>query len=143
MVIFPPTAVESTASLTFSIQNTGTSSATISSINLGAATTIFNLQQMPALPTNLSAGGTLTFSISFVPNNTGNLTATLLVNSTSFTLSGTGTQPAALPAYQFQGPSGTQPAAQQPSIGLTLSDRLPAGPARHLDPDIYVGRFHG
>ena len=75
MVIFPPTAVESTASLTFTIQNTGTSSATISSINLGAASTIFSLQQMPALPTNLNAGGSLTFSVSFVPNTTGNLTA--------------------------------------------------------------------
>ena len=125
MVIFPPTAVESTASLTFTIQNTGTSSATISSINLGAASTIFSLQQMPALPTNLNAGGSLTFSVSFVPNTTGNLTATLLVNSIGFTLSGTGTQPAALPAYQFQGPSGTQPAAQQPSIGLTLSTGYP------------------
>jgi len=125
IVIFQPTAVQSTSSVTFSIQNTGTSSTTISSINLGAASSVFSLQQLPALPTNLAAGSTITFSISFVPNGLGTLTATLFVNSASFTLSGTGTQPASLPAYQFQGPSGTQPAAQQPSIGLTLSAGYP------------------
>src|SRR5205823_6180639 len=31
----------------------------------------------------------------------------------------------ALPSYQFQGPSGTQQPAQQPSIGLTLASPYP------------------
>jgi hypothetical protein len=124
VVIFQPTAVGSQSSVTFSIQNTGTSSAAISSINLAAASTVF-IFQPPTLPTNLTPGNTITFTVNFVPNSTGTLTASLLVNNVTFTLSGTGTQPAALPAYQFQGPSGTQAAAQQPSIGLTLSTPYP------------------
>ena len=125
VVIFPPTAVESTITVNFSIQNTGTTAATISSINLAAPSTIFTLQQLPGLPANLNPGDTMSFPISFVPNNTGTLTATLHVNTAAFTLSGTGTPPASLPAYQFQGPSGTQAPAQQPSIGLTLASAYP------------------
>jgi hypothetical protein len=125
VVIFQPTAVQSQSSVTFSIQNTGTSSAAISSINLAAASTVFILQQLPPQPTNLNPGSTITFTVNFVPNALGTLTASLLVNNVTFTLSGTGTQPAALPAFQFQGPSGTQAAAQQPSIGLTLSAPYP------------------
>jgi hypothetical protein len=63
--------------------------------------------------------------VNFVPNALGTLTASLLVNNVTFTLSGTGTQPAALPAYQFQGPSGTQAPDQQPAIGLTLAAPYP------------------
>jgi len=125
VVIFQPTAVESQSSVSFSIQNTGTSSATISSISLAPASAVFNLQQQPSLPTNLNPGGTITFTVNFVPNAIGPLTAGLLVNNVAFTLSGTGTQPASLPAYQFQGPSGTVAPAQQPSIGLTLSAPYP------------------
>jgi Abnormal spindle-like microcephaly-assoc'd, ASPM-SPD-2-Hydin len=125
VVIFQPTAVESQSSVTFSVQNTGTVSTAISSINLAAASPVFSLQQQPTQPTNLAPGGTITFTVNFVPNALGTLTASLLVNNVAFTLSGTGTQPAALPAYQFQGPSGTVTPAQQPSIGLTLSAPYP------------------
>jgi hypothetical protein len=126
VVIFPPLAVGSAESLNFSIQNTGTSAATISSINLSAPSTVFSLSLLPALPLNLAAGATTTFTVTFVPNNTGNLTGTLQVNTGNFTLSGNGTQPASLPAYQFQGPSGNQQAAQQPTIGLTLASPYPS-----------------
>ena len=125
MVIFQPTAVESRATVNFSIQNTGTSTTTISSINLAAATTVFTLQQLPPLPSNLNPGDTVTFSVGFVPNNTGGLTATLRVNNSGFTLSGTGTQPATLPTYQLQGPTGSQRPAQQSSVGLTLAAPYP------------------
>lgn len=124
-VIFSPLAVGNTGSLNFSVQNTGTSPATISSINLAAASNVFSLSQLPALPMNLAAGSTITFAIGFVPNNTGSLTATLRVNNSSFTLSGNGTQPASLPSYQFQGPSGNQQPAQQPAVGLTLASPYP------------------
>ena len=125
VVIFPPLAVGNTGNLNFSVQNTGTSAATISSINLTAPSTIFALSQLPALPSNLDPGATITFAIGFVPNNTGSVTATLRVNNSSFTLSGNGTQPAALPGYQFQGPAGNQQPAQQPAVGLTLASPYP------------------
>lgn len=126
MVIFPPLAVGNSESLTFTVQNTGTSAANITSINLTAASTVFPLTQVPALPLNLDPGASTTFTVGFAPNNVGNLTATLRVNSSSFTLSGTGTEPPALPAYQFQGPSGNQQPAQQPAVGLTLSTPYPS-----------------
>jgi hypothetical protein len=126
VVIFPPLAVGSTERLSFSIQNTGTSAATISSINLAAASTIFSLSQLPALPMSLDPGASVAFPIRFVPNNTGSLSATLLVNSTTFTLSGSGMQPAPLSTYHFQGPSANGQPAQQAAVGLTLDTPYPS-----------------
>jgi len=124
-VIFPPLAVGSSENVNFSIQNTGTSNATISSINLAAASPVFSLAQLPSLPMDLSPGATVSFAIGFLPNNTGSLTATLRVNNSSFTLTGNGTQPAALSSYSFQGPSGNVQPSQQPAVGLTLSAPYP------------------
>ena len=120
-IIFSPTAIGGSDSVTFSIQNTGTSAATISSINLATASAVFALQRLPGLPLSLNPDATITFTIAFLPNNTGPLTAALMVNSSSFPLSGTGTPPPPLPSYQFQGASGNQQPAQQASIGLSLS----------------------
>ena len=124
-VIFTPLAVGSTESLNFTVQNAGNTSATISSINLAAPSTIFALSGLPGLPATLDPNGTITFPISFSPNNTGNLSATLLVNGASFTVSGNGTSPPALPAYSFTGASATAQPDQQPAIGLTLANPYP------------------
>ena len=124
-VILSPLAVGSSESLTFAIQNTGTTPATLSSINLGAPSSVFSLSGLPGLPATLNQGGTVSFTIGFAPNNTGNLTATLFVNSDSFSVSGDGTPPPSLPAYSFVGPSGSEQPAQQPGIGLTLSSPYP------------------
>jgi hypothetical protein len=125
VVLFAPTAVGSHDSVDFSIENTGTSAATISSINLGANSTVFLLRELPPLPLNLNPGARITFPVVFSPDNTGTLTAALRVNTATFTLTASGTQPMSLPAYQLDGPSGNQQAAKQPSIGLTLSAPYP------------------
>jgi len=125
VVIFPPLSVGSAETLNFTIQNTGNTAAAISSINLAAPSTVFSLQKLPALPFTLNPGAMLAFSASFQPNNTGTLTATLRVNNSSFSLSGAGTQPAALPSYQFQGVSSNPSPAQQPTVGLTLASPYP------------------
>jgi hypothetical protein len=124
-VIFTPFAVGSSESLTFSIQNAGTTAAVLSTISLAAPSTIFALSSLPGLPATLKPGAGVSFSISFAPNNTGNLTATLLVNSDSFAVSGTGTPPPSLPSYSFVGPSGTEQPDQQPGVGLTLASSYP------------------
>jgi hypothetical protein len=124
-VIFPPVPVGDRGTLEFSVQNTGTSSATVSSINLAQPSASFALQQLPGLPLNLDPGATISFPISFTPNNTGTLTASLRVNSTNFTLSGSGNQPASLPPYEFEAPAGGAQPAQQPSIGLHLTAPYP------------------
>ena len=126
VVLFPPLAVGKTGSLDFSIQNTGTIAATIASISIAAQGSIFTLSQLPSLPTNLEPGATINFPISFAPNTTGSLTTTLRVSTSTFTLSGSGIQPPALPAFTFQGPSGNQQPAQQPSIGLALASPYPS-----------------
>jgi hypothetical protein len=125
VVLFAPLAVGSTESLSFSIQNTGTSAAPISSISVSAGNSPFTVSQLPSLPMSLAANATVSFTITFAPNNTGTLTSTLLVNTDSFTISGNGNPPPALPSYTFQGPSGTQQPAKQPTLGLTLSAPYP------------------
>lgn len=125
VAIFSPIAVGSSESLSFTIQNTGTTAATVSSIGLAGPSAIFALQQLPSLPFNLNPNAGVTFAIAFLPNATGVLTATLAINTTTFTVSGTGTQPAPLPTYQFQGPSGNLQPASQPTVGLTLAAAYP------------------
>jgi ASPM-SPD-2-Hydin domain-containing protein len=124
-VIFPPAEVGKSQKLQFAIQNTGTSSASIATINMATPGTAFALEQLPGLPFNLDAGATATFVVNFTPGNIGGLTGTLRVNNSSFTLSGNGTQPASLPSYQFQTPAGIAQPAQQPAIGLTLASPYP------------------
>src|SRR5262249_6521222 len=125
VVLFPPQAVGGATTVNFSVQNNGTSTATISNISLAAASNIFTLVHLPALPVNVDPGASMNFDISFLPNTPGRLTATLRVNATTFTLPGNGTPPASLPAYRFQAPSGNQQPGQQPSVGVTLASSYP------------------
>ena len=53
VVILPPLEVGKNEKLQFTIQNIGTSAATITSINLAAPSASFALEQLPALPFNL------------------------------------------------------------------------------------------
>jgi hypothetical protein len=124
-VIFPPTAVGNNAKLQFLIQNSGTSAATLSSIDIAVPSANFSLEQLPALPLRLNPGDNATLAVNFTPSTTGGLTATLRVNSSMFTLSGSGTQPAAIPSYAFQASAGSAKPAQQPSISLGLSTPYP------------------
>jgi hypothetical protein len=127
VVIFPPIAVGDRREMQFTIQNTGTSAATISSINLATPSVVFALEQLPNLPVDLDPGASIAFPIGFTPNNTGSLTASLRVNTGSFSLSGSGTQPPPLPPYQLQAPDGEHQPAKQPSIGLALASPYPRG----------------
>jgi hypothetical protein len=86
--------VDSNAKLSETVTNTGGSTVTISSASLGnAAYSISGL----TLPTNLSAGQSVTFQVAFAPSTAGSVTANLtLVSNASnsplvIALSGTGT----------------------------------------------------
>jgi len=124
-VIFTPAAVGSTSSLKFLISNTGTASTSVASIGLSAASTVFTLTNLPRLPISLAAGASAMFDISFAPAVQGSSTATLKVDTLTFTLSGTGNAPPALPAYRFEGASGAQQPLQQPVVSLTLAANYP------------------
>ena len=87
---------------------------------------------MPALPLNLAPGADFRFAITFTPTTLGFSSGTLLVDTTTIALVGSGTQPPALPAYTIVGPSGTAAPKSQPSIGVTLAEPYPVALAGTL-----------
>ena len=124
-VIFTPAAVGGSSRLRFTMTNTGTSAATVSSVGLAAPTTVFTLSGIPALPVNLAPNATAGFDIAFTPNALGTSTAVLRVDNQTFTLSGAGNAPPPLPEIRFDGATGTQDALQQPAVGLTIASAYP------------------
>jgi hypothetical protein len=122
-VLFTPEAVGQSESSTFTIQNTGTTTATITSIGVSnsATTPVFTASGLPQLPLSLAAGQSAQFTVVFAPQTTGLSTAVLMVNAEQFTLSGFGNAPPAIPSFQFTGASGAQTAMSQVSVGLTLA----------------------
>jgi hypothetical protein len=125
-VLFAPTPVGMSTSLVFTITNNGTAQASITSLSMpGASPVVFTLSGLPALPLNIDPQTSASFTIQFSPQSTGTASATLAINSQTFTVSGIGNAPTPLPGYQFVGASGAQDPVQQPSIGLTLSSAYP------------------
>lgn len=124
-VVFTPVAVGRTTSVDFIVSNTGTAPATINSITLGATGIPFSLADVPALPATISPGASLRFSVQFAPTAVGTSTATLKIDTQSFTLSGAGGPPDPLPSYRFIAPSGPQQPMQQISVGLELESPYP------------------
>ena len=120
-VNFSPAAVGASSTLSFTVTNSGTSPAAVNAIGLTAASTVFVVARVPALPARLAAGESLSFAVQFIPTQQGASTATLRIDNASFTLSGFGNAPAALPAVRFEGASGAQDALQQPAVGLSIA----------------------
>ncbi|MFB3825210.1 MAG: choice-of-anchor D domain-containing protein [Bryobacteraceae bacterium] len=121
-VVLPSAAVGLNSSVKFTVKNDGTAPTDVFSINVTGATTVFALSDVPALPRRIGAGESVTFTVTFAPAALGSATGTLRIDTQTFTLSGVGNAPAALPSYTFQGATGTQEPMQQPAIGLSLAD---------------------
>lgn len=124
-VLFAPAAVGASSSARFVIANTGTAPASVTTIGLSAASTVFTLSGVPALPLSLAPGASRSFDITFSPAVQGTSTATLRVDNLSFTLSGAGNAPPPLPAIRFEGATGAQQPLQQPAVGLSLASAYP------------------
>jgi hypothetical protein len=124
-VIFAPVQVGHTTSVRFFLLNNGTAPATVNSISITGTTTAFTLSEVPALPLSLSPGATAMFNIALAPTLTGAITATLKVDTQSFTLSGSAAAPDPLPAYRFEAAATTVQPMQQPQISLTLAAPYP------------------
>lgn len=120
-ISFPTVAEGQTASVQFSVTNTGNTAASVASIGIVDPTGTFTLPNPVAVPFQLSPAGVATFTINFSPLSEGNLAATLGINNEAFGLAGFATAPPPLPAYQFTGASGTQQPFQQPAVGLSLT----------------------
>lgn len=122
---FPPAPVGGSTAVRFQISNTGTASQAIGSIALATTATVFTLSELPSLPTIVPAGGSVSFSVNFVPAAVAAATATLRIDTASFTLSGTGLSPNPIPPYRFDGATGAQEPLQQPAVGLRLDASYP------------------
>ena len=119
-VVFSPTAIGRSSELQFRINNTGTLPATLNSIAVAGPDT-FTLLDVPAFPAQLAPGASIPVRIRFAPTALGSQTATLRVANSTFTLTASGTNPAPLPEYSFEGPTGVQQPRQQPTVRLTLA----------------------
>lgn len=125
-VAFTPVAVGRTSNVRFTVNNTGTAPTTIGSIGIVQTGTVFALTQLAELPVTIQPGSSFSFQLGFTPITMGAATATLkLDNTQTFTLSGTGNPPAALPDYRFEGPSGPQEPLAQPAVGFSLAQAYP------------------
>ncbi|MBI3683069.1 MAG: choice-of-anchor D domain-containing protein [Acidobacteria bacterium] len=120
-VTFVATPVGRTSSVQFEVTNNGTASGAVSSISITSAGSVFELSEVPGLPVTLSPGVSARFTIQFAPTALGAATATLRVDAQTFTLNGTGTAPASLPDYRFEGAAAAQEPLQQPAVSLTLA----------------------
>jgi hypothetical protein len=124
-IIFSPIRITDSAQLNLDIKNTGTTTATIQNIGIGQTGTAYTILSPPTLPATLAANATLRVTIKFEPVVVGFANTTLVVDNNSFTLTGSGTAPPALPAYTISGPTGTTAPLTQPSFGLKLATPYP------------------
>jgi hypothetical protein len=136
-VVFTPSGVGQTSTLTFQITNNGTAPGAVNSISVGqnqgagappvspTAIPIFAVSKLPALPATIGAGEVLSFTVTFTPQAIGNSTGVLRIDSLAFPVSGVGNPPTALPDYRFTGATGAQTPLQQVAAGLTLASPYP------------------
>jgi hypothetical protein len=126
-ILFSSVPLAQSTTVNVTVTNTGTTAATVSSIGIvtGGQSSAFALSNQPPLPATLAPNASLTFTATFTPSVSGLSSATLLINTTSFTLSGFGTGAPALPSYRITGQGGQVQPSTQPSVGLTLSQSYP------------------
>ncbi len=123
-VDFTPIAVTKSESVTFTVMNSGTSTATISNISTTSTSTP-NPFAVSSPPLSLMPGQMSQFTITFAPSLVGTVNGTLFIDNTQVGLLGTGLAPPALPSYTITGPSGNVSPASQENVSLTLANSYP------------------
>lgn len=124
-VVFSPTTISQSEQIAFQVTNSGTLPATIANIGVGQTGGPFTVSGLPPLPVTLAPNESFQIMITFTPVSLGFSDGTLVLDSTTLALVGSGTAPPALPAYTISGPSGTAAPMTQPSIGLALTSPYP------------------
>jgi hypothetical protein len=119
-VLFPPAPVGSSTVVRFSIRNTGTVAAPLSTIAIAGGTG-FTLTDLPQLPVSLRPDQSIGFTITAVPASVSTSNGTLRIDQLTMNLSVSGQPPPALPAYRFTGASGSADPLQQVAVGLSLT----------------------
>jgi hypothetical protein len=107
------------------VRNSGTAPATVARISIPTTNSPFRVIDELNLPLRLGPAEEVQVAIGFRPRNLDTSTSTLLIDSSTFTLSGVGVLPRALPAIVWSGAPATAGPLQQPSIGLDLEEPYP------------------
>jgi hypothetical protein len=123
-VVFTPVALGRSSSVQFRVQNTGTLATTVNAISIAGAN-VFTIEELPAFPVQLEPGDSVPVTVTFTPTALGSATATLRVNALNFNLTGSGTNPAPLPSYRIEGPTGSQEPRTQPAVRIVLASPYP------------------
>src|SRR5262249_23585849 len=87
-ISFPDTILTQTSSIVVRVLNSGNANGTIT--NVSAAGQGFQVSNLLSLPQTVAPNASLTFTLNFTPALPGAINGTLLVNSDSFQLRGTG-----------------------------------------------------
>jgi|SRR5579871_291872 len=124
-ILFSPEPLGQSEQVALTIQNTGTTTASITSIGVTDPKAPFTVASPPTLPLTLNPNQSVTVNLVFTAATTGLASATLLVDAQQFTLAGLGNSAPPLPGYQFTGASGNEPPLSQVAVGLTLSAAYP------------------
>lgn len=124
--ILAPVMLGTTGATRFSITNTGTAAARVTTISADGSNKGYSLLDLPPLPITIPPGGSASFTIGFAPSAAGASSSTLKIDQSVFMLVGSGTAPPALPAVSIEGASGVQEPLSQIPIGLTLADPYPS-----------------
>jgi hypothetical protein len=124
-VVFSPVMISQSSQVSLDVKNTGTVPAVISNIGVTQVNGPFSLSGVPPLPISLGPNEDFHLLINFTPTTLGFSSGSLLIDTTTVTLVGSGTQPPPLPGYSIAGPTGTVPAGTQPSFSLTLATPYP------------------
>jgi len=120
-VVFPPVEVGQSEQVNFVVTNSGSLPATISNIGPSISNGPYSVSGVPALPLSLAPTKSAQFTIIFKPTVTGFSDGSLILDTTSIQLIGSGTTPPTLPSYTITGPSGSASPLTQSNISLTLS----------------------
>ena len=124
-MVFSPVEITQSEQISLDVKNTGTLPATISNIGIQQTGGPFSLSGQPPLPVTLAPNADFQITITFTPTTLGYSNASLLFDTTTIALQGSGTQPPPLPSYTISGPSGNVAPMTQPTIGLTLASPYP------------------
>ena len=122
-LIFPSTRIGESSSLVLEISNSGNAAATIAGI--GTSGRAYSVSGLPPLPAPLEPGRSLSFTISFEPNNIGTLTGSLAVGGDTFALSGVGEELVPLPKVTIGGNGGMVSALRQVATTVSLEEAFP------------------
>jgi hypothetical protein len=123
-ISLPDANVNDTSSLVVRVENDGNADTSIRTISV--AGTGYALTQVPFLPATVSAGSSITFTVTFTPTQPGKSLGILKVGSDSFTLSANGLGPVLSYSYvagqsTFQLPSGGSVVFSPVVVGQTNS----------------------